>query len=334
MRSNHFWTIVSLLLAASVYPAAAQELTIMEGLIHNSGSHSTSFAVEGEYMRPLSEHCAVSVAYLNEGHMPGRRRDGFPVQLWGRTRTGSDRLTLSAGIGPYFTLDTVTAPGGGDAYTNGHGLAGIASLDAAWRTGNRWTVHLRGNWVDAPHGGDALSVSLGMGYALSPEFCIVEEPQGQCLPLPTREQVTLSGGVDVINDLAQTKWTAVEELEYRRSLGRHTDWTVGLLHENSPQLARRLGLTSQVWVARPVSGEQWIVGLGAGGYLRLTETSDLPVAQPHPQQFCPVLSATAARQVSPRWVLRLTWHRLITNDDRDTDTILLGMGYDLRGTGF
>jgi putative flippase GtrA len=38
------------------------------------------------------------------------------------------------------------------------------------------------------------------------------------------------------------------------------------------------------------------------------------------------ISVTAAYAINPRWTGRMTWSRVATNYDRDTDVVLFGLG--------
>jgi hypothetical protein len=42
------------------------------------------------------------------------------------------------------------------------------------------------------------------------------------------------------------------------------------------------------------------------------------------------VSLTVARQLSEHWAVRLTWHRVISTYNRDSDIFLLGLGYRWR----
>jgi hypothetical protein len=318
-----------LLAAAATCPAFAQELNLFGGTLRDTSRHKSAHAVEAEYMQGVGSHSAFSLGYLNEGHLPDDHRDGYLAQFWGRTDVLDRKLTLSAGIGPYWYLDTnQRTPGSG--FTDNHGWGRIMSLDAAWHAGDRWLIRARGNWVNASSSFDSSSLSLGVGYSLSSDWCAAPRAEApQCPEWTTGRELTLYGGTDVVNSFGNTGSAAVEGLEYRRGFARNADWTVGLFHENHRLLARRTSLATEVWVTRPVSGEDWRLGLGAGPYFVIGKGNRAASGETNPQSVCGVISATASRRLSDKWSLRLTWDRVFTNDDRDTDMVMLGLGYRL-----
>ena len=323
------------LLSVSAWcPARAQELNVLGGFMHNDRTRDNSYAYELEYLQPVGKHAALSIAYLNEGHPPLEKRDGFPVRLWASTTARHGRLRLAAGAGPYLSFDTMALNDDGRGFIDRHTLAAIGSLDAAWQTGGRWALHLRGNWINAANEMDVLTVEMGLGYSLAPAACVAAGP-GQPGEAPTEDgQVTLLGGIDILNTYRTCESSAVEALEYRHTMGRHSEWTVGVVHEDNARLARQFGLTAQIWLVRPLLGPQWTGGIGGGGYLLLSEEDDPSPRAKGAQTLSGLVSVTAARRIGPHWLARFVWNRMVTNDDRDCDMLMLGLGYDLKGTTF
>lgn len=48
---------------------------------------------------------------------------------------------------------------------------------------------------------------------------------------------------------------------------------------------------------------------------------------PGEHQFSVLISISGAYRVTKHWSARLTWNRVVTRYDRDTDVILAGIGY-------
>ena len=71
-------------------------------------------------MQGLGKYTAVSVSWLNEGHLPNNHRDGISAQLWGRVNLFHQRFSLAAGIGPYLFYDTLQARNG-RGFSDTHG---------------------------------------------------------------------------------------------------------------------------------------------------------------------------------------------------------------------
>ena len=326
---HHVRAVLGLLMIAALHPVHAEEFNVFGGGTRDLDRHHTSYSYELEYMQPVTSHLAASLGHLNEGHLPDDHRDGYQLQLWGRTELRNQHLTLSAGLGPYWYLDTNLRSGSG-AFTDDHGFGEILSLDAAWHKGSRWMYHARANWINAPGSFNSATLSIGAGYLLSSEWCSsAEAKELGCPGWTSGKELTLYGGTEIINSFDTSPRSAVGALEYRRGIARNADWTATLIHENNELLARRTGLMTQVWAVRPVSGQDWRLGLGLGPYVALGGSNNGTAGEPNPRRVCGVISATAARRLNSRWDARLTWNRIFTTDSRDADTILLGLGYSL-----
>jgi len=62
-------------------------------------------------------------------------------------------------------------------------------------------------------------------------------------------------------------------------------------------------------------------GIGAGAYLAFDRKGE------EREILAGLVSLTAGYQFLESWVVRVNWHRVMVNYDRDTDVILAGMGY-------
>jgi hypothetical protein len=95
-----------LLLCCASALAQAQEISGLGGALRDQDRAHT-FTWLMDYQRSLGEYAAFSAGWINEGHVPGHHRDGAIAELWWRTTTFGQRLTLAAGVGPYAYFDTV-----------------------------------------------------------------------------------------------------------------------------------------------------------------------------------------------------------------------------------
>lgn len=321
-----------LALAASK-PLGAQEINLLGGYnTDTSLSDDSAFCYQLEYRQDTGDRTATSLTWLNEGHLPNDHRDGPALQLWRRARFSDDRLTVSAGAGPYLWFNTAQNGGNGADKSIHHGLGAIVSLDATWRASQHWQWLLRGNWVTASGEIDTLSINLGAGYLIGADDGAELEESGRLEACPTGEygrddELTLFAGEAIINSLnsgSEPAWG----VEYRRVIGDNTDWTIGVMHENERRVSRRLGLVSQVWAVKPFSDGRWSIGAGAGGYLSLTD-SERPNAT-EAETLSGLLTITASRRISDRCDARLSWNRLLTRNETDADIMLLGFGYRMK----
>ena len=64
------------------------------------------------------------------------------------------------------------------------------------------------------------------------------------------------------------------------------------------------------------------LGAGIGPYLGHDEGDN------DGSRLSGVVSFTATYRISRDWLARVTWHRVITDYDKDSDVILIGAGYN------
>jgi len=145
----------------------AQEFYFLGGVTRDIASDEHSYAWMLEYQQAWSEHTAVSIAWLNEGHVPGHHRDGLSVQFWGHIDLVPQHLSIAAGIGPYSYFDTAIAETGG-SYSDDHGWGSITSVAANWNTSDRWQIQLRAQHIETDTDFDSTQILLGVGYRLMP----------------------------------------------------------------------------------------------------------------------------------------------------------------------
>ncbi len=305
--------------------ADAQELSLLAGGAKQSGGTSDHSAWALEYREPLHEHLDVSLSGLNEGHLPGHHRDGLSLQAWGRTAVLAGRLSLAAGLGPYRYFDTTISPTGA-GYADEHGWGLIGSLAATYHADGRWLYQLRINRIVTRNSIDTTGVMVGLGYQLEP---VAGKGLQAAAPLAARtpgDEITALLGVTIVNSF-QSESYAAGAIEYRHGLGRHMDVTLSLLDEGDPTLIRRRGVAAQIWGVREfLPGNRLELGIGIGPYVA-TDKRFVASNGGGDSKRSWIVSATAAYKLDSRWKARVTWNRVNTNYDRDTDLILFGVGY-------
>ena len=321
------WRIFLALPVVLAGAANAQELTLFGGGLKQSGTKESTSVWAFEYQHPLHENIAASFAWLNEGHVPGHHRDGQSIQIWGRTNVLDRRLSLAAGVGPYRYFDTTVSSAGG-GYANIHGWGTVGSLAATYYTESRWLYQMRFNRIVARNSIDTSALMFGIGYQLEP----VSE-RGPQVSAPrqsgktTSDEVTVFVGQTIVNSYYSERDSA-RALEYRRGLGRYVDVTLGVLNEGDARLVRRTGITAQIWGVREVlASDRLVLGIGFGPYLAVDRYRTPAPGEGGDSKFSWIFTATAAYRISPNWDARLSWNRINTNYNRDTDVILFGAGY-------
>jgi hypothetical protein len=304
----------------------AQEIHLLGGVVQDRDSRDRSYSWEVQYMQGLNEHWAVSLSWLNEGHFEHHHRDGHTLQLWARTKALGERVVLAAGIGPYQYYDTQLAKEGA-SYGNSHGGGVVASLSATWRLDNRWLFSVNSNVIETSRSIDSFFVLAGIGYQLeaprSPDQTSASSPGTES---KAKNEVTVFGGQTIVNSRDSenaTSWM----VEYRRSLGRYFDWTIGWLNEGNPGPIFRDGLLTQLWLIRPFFDDRLTLGVGAGPYVALDKLGKPESGGDDELAVAGLITLSAVYQLRSPWIIRISWNRIVTDYDRDTDVLLGGIGF-------
>ena len=311
---------------ATSHVANAQELQLLSGITQHSDVSETTYAWSLEYAEGLGEHAYVTIGWLNEGHLREHHRDGPAAQVWGRINLMDRRLALVFGIGPYLYFDTAQAEQGA-SYTNDHGLGMIYSAGLTWYTDQRWFVHLRANQIEIDTHVDTNMLLLGIGYQLDAPS--KPGPRPFASAPSSREfdnELSVFIGRTILNSFQSQDSTAME-IEYRRALDQYIDWTVAWLHEGAHEIIRRNGITTQLWLARPFLDDRLSLGIGAGAYFVLNKEHPAENSAEDDERESIILSTMASYRLDRHWSARMTWNRIMTGYNRDTDILLVGSGY-------
>jgi hypothetical protein len=302
----------------------AHELYLLGGALGDTASRSRSYTWSLEYMHGINEQSAFSVSWLNEGHLPNNHRDGIAAQLWGRTKRLDNRFVFATGIGPYYYYDTEFA-GRGRRFSDSHGLGGVFSLAGLWYTESPWVIQLRANIVKT-NNIDTFSAMIGVGYQL--DSSSAPRPPGESTPQSEnnpKNEITAFVGQTIANSFDSRNSTA-GSVEYRRGVAPHLDWTVAWLYEGDDHHSRRHGIMSQIWAVQSFNQEHLTLGIGIGPYVlvdRYSGSSRNESADP----LAGMITLSASYRLGTHWLSRISWNRMTTNDNHDSDVILAGAGY-------
>jgi len=297
---------------------------------------SSTYAWEVDYSQQFQRNLSGSVSWINEGHIPGHHRDGTSAQLWIDFPMNDGRYTLSVGGGGYYYFDTQFLPNGDSLDV--HGTAPIVSLSATAYLSDRWFARVLFNRINPCDNFRSNTALLGFGYWYGQD----KRPMpGQLGGAPedkydvTGDEFTVYSGISIVNASAGFHGAALAA-EYRHGLMRHLDGTVSLIHEGDPRIVRRSGVGFQVWPVNTFFNDRIAVGFGIGAYLyvdnrHLGPARKLPFGgTANTPAFAPLISPTFALRLSDRWLARTVWNRVVTNYNRDSDVILIGLGYRWR----
>lgn len=141
----------------------ANELTAFFGqtTVHNQGSVH-SLATSLEYRRGLGRYVDWTVAWLYEGENGLARRQGVVAQLWGARSVLADRLTFSAGVGPFFAVDERSdlQTGQDDRLL----VAPVVTISSSFRFHSRWGIRTSWHRVITDYHRDSDVYLGGVGY--------------------------------------------------------------------------------------------------------------------------------------------------------------------------
>src|SRR5262245_54092857 len=305
--------------------ATAQEIYGLVGALQaDSPDREKSSAWLISYQQDLGEHLAASFTYQNEGHIPNHHRDGQSLQLWGRTRAFSPRLSFAAGAGPYRYYDTTVASGESTSnYSNAHGYGMLYSATATWSTPGRWLYQVRLDHVEARKSMDTAELHFGVGYTRGRDDASGYRGS-ESRPAGKRDEVTLLAGATVVNSFQSDHHNDIAaSVEYRHAFGPVARGSIAWINEGDPQLIGRYGIVMQGWYEPSFFGERFTLGAGLGLYVAVDEKRE----GDHDPFAAGIFTMTASYRIGHDWAARFSWSRVLSNYDRDSDILLLGLGY-------
>jgi hypothetical protein len=302
-------------------PAMAQELYALAGAQYTPGLEETSYSFMYEYLHNLNDHLFATFNWLNEGHVTNHHRDGLSGQIWARWLSPARRLALSAGVGPYRYYDTTYLESTG-AVTDAHNWGVMYSAAAHWYFRAPWVLQLRYNYVHTTTSISTDTLLIGIGYQFESASHPGPVRAGSFgFAGAERNEVTLMAGNSIVNNF-QSPHGVAYGLEYRRRVTPFIDATVTLLDEGDTHVVKRKGVAGEGWLTREFLDHRAAVGLGGGFYLaRDEEAADTAT------RMLGLITMALSYRFSARWSTRLYWDRTITTDGRDSDVVLLGLGY-------
>ena len=325
MRARWMFLLTVLLLPGL---SRAQDLSFLAGTTESVDTGQPSHGWQIDLRYDFTELFAMSASWINEGRLDDHHRDGFATRLWGRIPLLERRFVIAFGAGAYRYFDTQARPGG--THANIHGWAPVYGLTGAWYTNTPWFVLLGINHIHPPGDIDTNQYLLGAGYRFrkEPDDKVPEPPTG---PGSSRSKTT---GNEVMPFFGGTVHNSFESrhglaggLEFRRGISRHLDWTLSWISEDNREEIRRDGLGFQIWLVDEVLGRRLTLGVGAGLYGFLDRFPPAGTGEDEAIDVAGLLSLTTSYRFSNRWFARVNWNRVASDNPRDSDIFVLGVGY-------
>jgi hypothetical protein len=301
---------------------AAQEVTFLGGVLTDEKFAQTSATWQIDYRQDFYSYFAGSIAYINEGHLPGHHRDGTAWEAWGRLPFSDDRFSISLGAGIYYFYDTQSLPNGDSADV--HGTAPIFSLSATGYLADRWFYQFRLNQISPSREHKVTTLTAGAGFW----FGRGDKPTASTLGdasaedgYVTENELTVFAGQSVVNTFLSQKAKAFAG-EYRRGLFPHVDWTASAIYEGDPQIIRRSGVATQLWFVNTFFNKRIAFGGGLGPYFFLDHKHPASAGKKNPAAIAPLASITCSVRLSDHWIVRAIFDRVTSSYNRDSDIFL------------
>jgi hypothetical protein len=316
-------TVLSGLCLGAALHAGAAELDGFGGGLVSDRSGAKTYTWGIEYREPLGAQWSGGFLWLNEGHLPHNHRDGQAIQLWWHTQPGPSGVSLELGLGPYLDYDTHITSADTDSEDR-HGWGGLASADVRWDIARRWATYLRLNEVDTTAKHVSTGIAAGVVYVFEANFATLAAQHATFDP---GTQWELDGllGARIVNSF-QSEGGGAEAIDLRLRFSQHIAASATVVAGQDTALNWRDGLALQLWLEQALSAHVR-AGVGAGAFI-VGGDSSLHGADV-PENAAAAVSVTLAYAFTPRWLARITWTRLGTGDDHDSDLLLAGAGYRL-----
>jgi hypothetical protein len=315
------YTFLALSLVFVSCLAQAQDASLLAGAMRvDQNPDDTSFAVALGYNQHINKYLSVSADYLNEGHPKLHHRDGLGAQVWLHTPVPQRGWSFAAGIGPYYYFDTTTGNGSLVDYRNDHGWGQLTSLSLKYHLASNAYLETRLAHTHGITAHDTTMLMFGAGYELR------NVPQGIRLQNAEKGDNLLMalGGRSIVNSFKSETATSYG-LEYRRTVNPNVEWSVILMSEGKVDAAERKGVSGQLWLLRPFT-ERTVLEMGFGAYAMHDQLDRTDPNATRERHVAPIASIGMRYRISDTWRAQLTWSRVITNYERDSDVFLLGAG--------
>jgi hypothetical protein len=159
-----------------------------------------------------------------------------------------------------------------------HGFGVISSASTNYQFSKHWSVELRANRILTKKSIVTTSVLVRLGYTFD-AATLPGSSEGQTAWQSDRlkpNEISAFFGRTYVNNFESETATAYQ-LDYRRNLSRHIDWTAGVLREGAPGPINRTGVMTEIWGMRTLLDDRAAIGIGLGPYLATARTITAPI---------------------------------------------------------
>lgn len=327
MSTRGLGPLLAILLLACLLPSRlshAMELSVLGGATESVDAGKRAAAWRAMFRYDIHRNIAASLSWINEGHLGEHRRDGVAAQAWGIVPLLENRASVGIGAGIYHYFDTVVMPGGD--HTNVHGWAPVYGLTATYSFRDPWFAQAAVQHIH-PGGEFASDTYLaGVGYRFGKEAGAPSLGRDRSPAWTTGYEVMPFLGQVVVNSAGNEAGIG-SGIEFRTGIGENLDGTVTWINEDVSGTLDRVGLGTQLWLVDAFLDRRVTLGFGAGLYSFIDFEPPPDSGTSRNLDIAGLLTVTAGYRFSDRWFTRFHWNRVMSNDSRDSDMFLLGIGY-------
>ncbi|MGA2550319.1 MAG: outer membrane beta-barrel protein [Burkholderiaceae bacterium] len=303
--------------------ARGGELEAFAGGLHSEDSNAEStYSWALEYRQPLFDSISASFTWLNEGHVTDHHRDGQAAQLWWRSKEEKSGLVFNLGLGPYRYYDT-TRPAPDIHFQDAHGWGTILSAEADWYFASPWYPSIRLNQIEGHRSYNTTSVVFGLGYQFDEHPANAGDAGMGTIEPPPIWEADVYGGSTVANSF-RSQTSSTLGLGGRAQVNEYLSASVTYLNIGHSPLEWHSGTAPQLWFEKNLT-PQVAVAVGLGALFRTDES--VRSGRDAPSDPSAIIGIGASYALSKRYVVRVVWDRVGTDDNHDADILLVGLGY-------
>jgi hypothetical protein len=133
-------------------------------------------------------------------------------------------------------------------------------------------------------------------------------------------EIAVMAGQTIVNSF-ESENARSYVVEYRHTLRPAIRATLGWIYEGDSRLVRRNGVAALLWLEPSFGDDRLTLGLGLGPYVAIDSYAG---SEPRLQAL---IGTTFSYRFAHAWTARVSWYRVSSNYDRDSDIITAGVGY-------
>lgn len=120
----------------------------------------------------------------------------------------------------------------------------------------------------------------------------------------------------------ENEGTSAWQVEYEHRAGDYLGLSASYLNEGHSTEHKRDGLAAQLRIYAPIPSDRFSLSIGGGPY-RWYDTQPTTISR----GWAGLYGVTASYNVTKSVIIKTTWNRVESEDLRDSDVFLIGLGY-------